>query len=204
MDHGRLPWLRPEQIDAEQRELYDRVTSSFRATSATIPLLDPEGRLHGPFNPMLTSPATGLALEALGRALRSSDTLPRLVFEAVVIMCASSLRASYEWYAHAPLAKQAGLSDEQVDAVFRGDFERLVPTVSAGLVRLVIASLHHARPADEDVAAVRSQFGAGAVTEVVVTIGHYHVIGMLMSTWDSPMPEGVPDPFADAAQRKGP
>ncbi len=204
MDHGRLPWLRPEQLDAEQREFYERVTSSFRASSATIPLLGPEGRLHGPFNPMLTSPATGLALEALGRALRAPGTLPRLVFESVVIMCASFLRASYEWYAHAPLARQAGLSDEQVDAVFRGEFERLVPTVPAGLVRLVVASLHHEHPADEDVTAVRSLFGAGAVTEVVVTIGHYNVIGMLMSTWDSPMPEGVADPFAGEAPRQGP
>lgn len=203
MDHGRLPWLLPGQLDPEQRELYDRVTSSFRGSSATIPLLDPEGRLHGPFNPMLTSPVTGLALEALGRALRSPGTLPRLVFESVVIMCASSLRASYEWYAHAPLARQAGLSDEQVEAVFQGDFERLVPTVPAGLVRLVLASLHHERPADEDVAEVRALFGAGAVTEVVVTIGHYHVIGMLMSTWDSPMPEGVTDPFAGEGPRQG-
>lgn len=156
----------PDDLGPEQRELCDRVTSSFCAGSATIPLLDPRGRLNGPFNPMLTSPTTGLALEELGRALRSPGTLPRLVFESVVIMCASFLRASYEWYAHAPLARQAGLSDGQVDAVFHGDFERLAPTVPVGLVRLVVASLRHERPADEDVAEVRSLYGAGAVTEV--------------------------------------
>jgi 4-carboxymuconolactone decarboxylase len=201
MDHGRLPWLRPVDLDPAQRVLYDRVTSSFRAASTTIPLLDEEGRLNGPFNPMLTSPGIGVALEELGRALRSPGTLPRLVFESVVIMCASSLRASYEWYAHAPLAREAGLSEEQVHAVFRGDFERLAPTVPIELVRLVVASLAHTRPADEDVAAVRSLYGAGAVTEVIVTIGHYHVIAMLMSVWDCPMPHDVPDPFAGAAPR---
>jgi 4-carboxymuconolactone decarboxylase len=204
MDHGRLPWLRPDELDPEQRELYDVVASSFRARSTTIPLLTPEGRLNGPFNPMLTSPATGLALEAMGRALRSPGTLPRLLFESVVIMCASSLRASYEWYAHAPLARQAGLTDEQVEAVLQGDFEQLVPTVPSGLVGLVVASLHHEPPSDEDVAELRSLFGAGAVTEVVVTVGHYNLLGMLMSTWDSPMPEGVADPFADAPPRPGP
>lgn len=199
MDHGRLPWLRPDDLDPAQRALYDRVTTSFRAGSTTIPLLDDEGRLNGPFNPMFTSPGIGLALEELGRALRSPGTLPRLVFESVVIMCASSLRASYEWYAHAPLARQVGLSEEQVDAVFRGEFEQLAPTVPIELVRLVVASLAHARPGDEDVAAVRSLYGAGAVTEVVVTIGHYHVIASLMSVWASPMPHDAPDPFADVA-----
>ena len=41
-----------------------------------MPLTDEGGRLEGPFNAMLFSPAVGHALQALGGALRYQGTLP--------------------------------------------------------------------------------------------------------------------------------
>src|SRR5690606_38720685 len=104
MDHGRLPWLKRTELDDEQRAFYDLVASSPRAASTITPLLDDEGRFHGPFNPMLTNPRLGTVLDELGKALRFPGTLPRIAFESIVLMVASHLRAGYEWYAHAPLA----------------------------------------------------------------------------------------------------
>ena len=44
--HGRLPWFRPEDFTAEQREYYDGLLASPRDRDA---VLDEQGRLNGPF-----------------------------------------------------------------------------------------------------------------------------------------------------------
>lgn len=196
MNHGRLPWLGPGDLDDEQRAFYDLIASSPRAASVDTPLLDETGRFHGPFNAMLTHPALGVALDRLGHALRFPGSLPRAVFESVVVMVASARRAGYEWYAHAPLARAAGVSTAQLAAVFHGDYEALAPTIRPATVRLVRDTLENRAPAVATVRAVEDAYGTSGVTEIVIAVSHYETIATLMRTWDTPMPDGVPDPFA--------
>jgi 4-carboxymuconolactone decarboxylase len=195
MNHGRLPWLGPGDLGDEQRAFYDLIASSPRAASMDTPLLDEAGRFHGPFNQMLTHPALGVALDRLGHALRFPGSLPRAVFESVVVTVASARRAGYEWYAHAPLARAAGVSAAQLAAVFDGDYEALAPTIGPATVRLVRDTLENRAPSAATVRAVEEAYGASGVTEIVVAVSHYETIATLMRTWGAPMPDGVPDPF---------
>lgn len=195
MNHGRLPWLGPGDLDDEQRAFYDLIASSPRAASVDTPLLDEAGRFHGPFNQMLTHPALGVALDRLGHALRFPGSLPRVVFESVVVMVAAARRAGYVWYAHVPLARAAGVCATQLAAVFAGDYETLAPTIGPATVRLVRDTLENRAPASATVRAVEDAYGASGLTEIVVGVSHYETIATLMRTWDAPMPDGVPDPF---------
>lgn len=195
MRHGRLPWLGPGQLDARQREFYDSVAASPRASSKITPLFDAEGRFNGPFNAMLPVPELGIAVNRVGTALRFPGTLPRLVFESIVLISARERHAGYEWYAHAPLAEAAGLRPDQIQAVLQGDYAALSTSVAPALIELVLASLHHEQPSENLVRDVVKAYGTSGVTEAVMTVGHYDLISALMSTWDSPMPDGVPDPL---------
>ena len=54
----RLPHLRPDELDVEQRNLYDTINQGPRRSaqpglSSPVGLVDDEGRLQGPFNAML-------------------------------------------------------------------------------------------------------------------------------------------------------
>lgn len=71
--HGRLPWLRPGDLDDEQREYYDRLLNSPRDRASYV---DDQGRLHGAFNARLLDPPVGTAIQRLGAALRRQAHRP--------------------------------------------------------------------------------------------------------------------------------
>ncbi len=75
-DHGRLPWFAPDELAPDARELYERIVGGPRTQVArAFPLTDDTGRLNGPFNAMLLSPAIGNALQELGAAIRYRSNL---------------------------------------------------------------------------------------------------------------------------------
>lgn len=196
MENGRLHWFLPEELDPEQRRLYDEIVDSPRAANRQTPLTDDAGRLHGPFNALLTDPHLGGHIQALGRALRFSDQLPRVVFESIVLVVAAERRSAYEWYAHAPIARAAGLTDAQLDAIRAGRYRELAPLVEPELLDLVLAAVRHEVPSVETVRAVEQAYDTATVTAVAATVGYYDLLATLMRTWDTQLPDGAPDPFA--------
>jgi 4-carboxymuconolactone decarboxylase len=193
---GLLPWPTPEELNPEQREFYDTVVASPRATGRPTPLTDEDGRLHGPFNAMLTNPAIGDAMQAIGIALRFSGKLPRAVFEALVLMVAVERHASYEWYAHAPIALRRGMTEAQLAAIHEHRWDETDGLLSPNVVQLARDTLAHVQPSEDVVRAVEKEFGSAGVTEIVVTVSNYDAIAALMRTWDAQLPEGVADPLA--------
>ncbi len=196
MENGRLHWFLPEELAPEQRDLYDAIVDSPRAANRLTPLTDDAGRLHGPFNVLLTAPPIGEHIQALGRALRFSDRLPRLVFETIVLILAAERRSAYEWYAHAPIARAAGLTDAQVDAIRAGRHRELASVVGRDLLDLVLAAVRHETPTVETVRAVEQAYDTATVTAVAATVGYYDLLATLMRTWDTQLPDGATDPFA--------
>ena len=195
---GLLPWPTPEELTAEQREFYDTVVASPRAAARPTPLTDDDGRLYGPFNAMLTNPPVGDAIQAVGIALRFSGTLPRPVFEALVLMVAVKRHASYEWYAHAPIALRRGMTEQQLAAIHQHRWLETDGLLSPDVVRLACDTLAHVQPSEDVVRGVEKEFGAAGVTEIVVTLTNYDAIATLMRTWDAQLPEGVEDPLDPA------
>lgn len=195
MENGRLHWFLPEELAPEQRRLYDEIVDSPRAANRKTPLTDDAGRLHGPFNALLTAPSLGEQIQALGRALRFSDQLPRVVFESIVLVVAAERRSAYEWYAHAPIARAAGLTDAQLAAIHARRYQDLTPVIEPDLLELVLAALRHETPSADTVRAVEQAYDTATVTAVVATVGYYDLLASLMRTWDTQLPEGAVDPF---------
>jgi 4-carboxymuconolactone decarboxylase len=188
MKRGRLDWYHPAELNPDQLSLYEQITGRFSGASRPTPLTDPEGRLEGPFNVMLTSPSLGAALNGVGNTLRFPGTLPRAVFETIVLVVGAERAAEYEWYAHRPLAERAGVEQAAIAAVRRGDYEAALTGPLAALVR---ATLDHKQPPAEAVAAVEADYGVAGVTEVVAAVAYYDLIAALLRTWDIPLPEGA-------------
>jgi len=71
----RLHQLRPEELDAEQRALYDLLTADGRMVQGAthlsgVQMVDAEGRMEGPFNAWLTHAGIGWAAQEMSRRLR--------------------------------------------------------------------------------------------------------------------------------------
>ena len=130
MQHGRIPWPTPDELTDEQRAVQHAITSGPRASGApAFSLTDDEGRLHGPFNAMLLAPQVGLAMQELGGALRYRTSLTDREREIAILQVAVARRSEFEWYAHERVGVRAGLTDDELADLLRGE---LPATFSAG------------------------------------------------------------------------
>jgi 4-carboxymuconolactone decarboxylase len=79
------------------------------------------GRLTPLDGMLLHSPALADGWNSLLGAVRGASTLPADIRELAVLRVAELNGADYEWTAHEPVAKAAGMTDAQLSALRGGD-----------------------------------------------------------------------------------
>ena len=195
--HGRLPWLAPNELDASARALYDRIAGGPRAQGPqAFALADENGRLHGPFNAMLVSPEVGSAMQELGTAIRYRSGLTARAREIAILELAALRRSAFEWYAHERVGRQAGLTDAEIAALHDGE---AAPTLDATelLVREIVRTLVHERDLDDATFARASQtLGERVLMDLIALTGYYDLLALGLRVWRTPLPEGAQPPFA--------
>ena len=103
----RLAPLGLAKLTPEQKKVADAIVSG------------PRGGLRGPFEPWLRSPTLADRAQKLGEYCRFNNSLPADLSELAICLVGRHFKAQYEFYAHAALAKKAGLSADIVEAVKR-------------------------------------------------------------------------------------
>jgi 4-carboxymuconolactone decarboxylase len=160
------------------------------------------GKLTALDGVLLHSPEFADGWNSMLGAIRGASTLPADVRELVILRVASRNGAAYEWAAHEPLARQAGLGDEQIAAIRVGGAGAgstsasggavLSPAQWAALAYADAMTLHVAVP-DDLFTAVRAHFGERQVLELTVTVAAYNMVSRVLVALDVRAGE---DPFA--------
>lgn len=156
--------------------------------------VDDAGRLLGPFNAMLYSPAVGLPLQELGAALRFRTGFTRREREIATLVVAAHLRSDFEWYAHERLGRDAGLAQDEVDALRAGRGPLL------GDVReRVVYEAARQLAAEHDLGdAVFTEavatLGRSGVVELVALVGYYASLALQLRVFRVGVPDGEPAP----------
>lgn len=176
---ARMPWLRPEELDEDQRRLYDTFVAGPRQSQAELfPVADAAGILSGPYNAMLLSPAVGAPMELLGRAVRYGIGLPARVRELAILTVAHLTESDVEWRAHEGMARAAGVPEDTI-----GSLRSAAPVLEEGLDATVHSFvsdlLTEHRVSDDDFAAITSRFGRSGALELVATAGYYQLVAHL-------------------------
>lgn len=194
----RLPLLHPDELDDEQRAVYAALTGGPRARQTrSVRLLDPEGRLLGPFNAMLYSPAVGTPLQALGAALRFRGTFSPREREIAILVVAAHHKSDFEWYAHERIGREAGLRDEEL-ATLRTGGDPLLADARERIVHAVTRSLvTDADLSDALYAEAVATLGRPAVVELVTLVGYYSALALQLRVFRVPVPPGEPAPTWD-------
>jgi 4-carboxymuconolactone decarboxylase len=187
MSERRLRPLRPDELDPEQRALYDALADPPGRVG-----LDPDGCLHGPFDAMLRAPRSGAALQSVGAALRYGGVLTERVRELATLQVAAHHRSDFEWYAHAPLAAKAGLPSALVEAVRAGG--RVEPDDPAErAAAIVVAQLLTTGDVDDDAwADAVGRLGEAGAVELTTLVGYYGLLAMQMRVLRVPLPPDAP------------
>jgi 4-carboxymuconolactone decarboxylase len=144
----------------------------------------------------------GRHLSALGARLRYRTSLERRLSELAIITVGARWKAEFEWWAHARMALEHGISTGVVEAIGRGDDPPFAP--DAGDERAVFAATQQLAAEgrlDPGVyAAAQELLGDEGMVELVALCGYYTLISYLLNAFDVPLPPGAARQWDDSAR----
>jgi 4-carboxymuconolactone decarboxylase len=153
------------------------------------------GKLTALDGVLLHSPPFADGWNGMLGAVRGASTLPADIRELAILRVASRNGADYEWVAHEPLARQAGLGDEQIAAIRGGGGGGgLSPAQWAALGYADAMTLHVTVPG-EVFDAVRGHFSEQELLELTVTVAAYNMVSRVLVALEVSPGE---DPFGPA------
>lgn len=189
----RMEPLRPEAMTDDQRAVYDALVSGKRGAAIKAP----DGTLIGPFNAMLLNPHVGNRVQSLGEALRFDISLSRRVIEIATLVVGAHWRAQFEWWAHERLAKQAGLSDEIIAAIKRGERPALDDASEATAYDVASELYRTQRLSDATYARAEEHFGQAGMFELTALVGYYSLVSIILNGFNVPLAAGETLPFPE-------
>jgi 4-carboxymuconolactone decarboxylase len=135
---SNLPLLGLDDLNAEQKSLWDYIVEGPRGASLPKPLK----YLPGPFNPWLQIPSFGQCGAEMGERLRTASVLPGKLRELAILATGVHWKAEFEFWAHARIARAEGLPEPIIDALknstlppYEDDSQRLVHLAAQELVK---------------------------------------------------------------------
>ena len=176
----RLQPIRPEEQDEQQRALHASITGGPRAAGPQhFALTGHDGSLRGPFNAFLLSPGVGGALERLGAAVRYDTSLSGRTRELAILAVAAHWSSAFEWDSHEAVARAAGVTEAELDALRRGDVPALVDEDERAVAELVCCLLA-GDVSDEEWERWAEPLGETAVFELCTLVGYYSTLALQM------------------------
>jgi 4-carboxymuconolactone decarboxylase len=187
---SRLKRMAFEEMSAEQQAQYERIRRARQPRA--------DGQFGGPFDPWLRRPEVAARALSLGNYIWERTTVGRRIVELAILVTGSHWRSNVEWVAHARMAREQGVSDEVIQAVF----ERRMPENAPDDEKLTIAvcrALHETQdlPLELYRQAVAT-WGEEGLVDIIQTIGYYTFVSMTLNAFDVPTREGDPTPFPRA------
>jgi 4-carboxymuconolactone decarboxylase len=182
---SRYREITPAEMTPEQRRVHDLIVSGRR------------GRFGGPFQILIRAPEICRQVAQLGEHLRWGTSLPARLSELAIITTARFWRAQYEWYAHAPLAEQAGVPAAAIEAIRRGDTPDFTEADEALVYRICTDLQRTQRLSEARFAEAIRVLGEAGLVEVIALIGYYTLIGNTLNTFQVAVPDGVTPPFPE-------
>ena len=173
------------EMNPAQKRVHDMIVSGRR------------GRFGGPFELLIRAPEICEHLSRLGEHLRWGTSLPARLSELAICVTAQHLRAQYEWFAHAPLAVEAGVPAAAIEAIRTGGTPQFAAQDEALVYRTCREIIDTRRLSDASFTEVVDAFGEAGLVEIVALIGYYTAIGNTLNVFQVALPAGQALPFPE-------
>ena len=174
----RVPYATRDGMDAAGQAVWDEIETS-------------RGGVARNYAAILNNPQAAGALAELGGYARYETPLPPRIKALAVLTAAREACGHYVWTVNQGAARDAGLSDDIIDAIreyrapagFNGD--------DATVVQFVLELLRQHRISDATFEAMRLLVGNAGVVDVLVVSGYYHTLAHTLQALDVDLPEGT-------------
>jgi 4-carboxymuconolactone decarboxylase len=176
---ARLSSLSVDALDDEQKAAL--------AQLQTVLSLD---GLGGPFSVWLRMPGIGPKLIDLFVTHRRHGKLEKRLFELMTLVVIRHWSAQFAWWAHSRRSKDIGITPEIIESIRN----RRPPTIDKADEKLVfdvtteIMTTQHL--SDATYARAKALLGEGVLIELIFAIGFYNMVGITLSSFDIPTPDG--------------
>ncbi len=176
---SRMTMPDPDTFTDHQQRVYDAIASG------------PRGRVRGPLAIWLNRPGLAEHAQALGQYCRYDSSLPPRLSELAILTMAVYWQAGFEWWAHKPIALKAGIAEEVLRALRKGEepipFSREDERVVHGFIATLLRFRNLPEARYQEAIAV---LGADQVVDLVGLAGYYTLISMTLNVFDVGLPEG--------------
>jgi 4-carboxymuconolactone decarboxylase len=182
---SRLPDTSRESLDAEQQIVADLITNG------------PHGKVMGPYPAWLQSPELAKRARALSEYLRFQSAPSKRLAELAILITGRYWKAEFEFYAHAELARKAGLEEHIIEALAAGRRPEFTQTEDVVVYELCTEMLDSRRISDATYKRGLETFGMQTLVELVAIMGYYCMVSITLNAFEAPLPDGEPSPFPD-------
>ena len=183
MSAARPPELDVAELSPDQQKIYDDIMKG------------PRGVVEGPLRVWLQSPGLADRAQALGAFCRYGTALPERLSELAILVTGAYWQSGFEWAVHAPIARKAGLTEQQIEDIRTGGTPSFEDS-EARIVHAVAYSLHHEkRIGNELYEEAVEALGTVALVDLIGILGYYTLISMTINAFDVPVPTGQSEPF---------
>lgn len=185
---SRLTRKTYEELTDDQREVFDNIVAS-------RPVKPKDGHIGGPFDIWLRSPELGRRLVGLGGFFRFNTSVDRRYIELVILVTGQSWQAQFEWWAHEPMAREAGVPEDVIQAIKNGDQPQLSDAGDQAAYAMTNELIQTRELSEQSYAAAVAQFGEVGVAELIALSGFYTMVSMTLNGFDVDLPAGAEAPF---------
>ena len=187
---GRIALSEPTGLTASQQSLYKVISETavpWADASGFVAKVD-DGRLIGPFNIVLENPELGGAFLKFQNAEEKMTSLTERVRQVVILTVGSVWKAPYELYAHAAVARTAGLPEAAVEELAKGEVAIGLPSEEQ-LAQQFTKQLALERTVSRELFdQAKDVFGVRGLVDMVFLAGCYETVCSLLNTFAVPAP----------------
>ena len=182
-DGPRFPQAVMEQLSPEQQ-----------AVAADV-LKQSSAGLGGPYGMLIKSPELLKRYLQMTDYLRQKTSVPRRLNEMAILLEARIWDAQYEWWAHEPLARKAGLSDAIIADIREGKRPGSMQPDEAIVYDVVTELLNKRQLSDDTFGKAKQILGEQQVVDLVAVTGFYVMVSAVVIAGRVAIPGGGPPPM---------
>jgi alkylhydroperoxidase family enzyme len=160
------------------------------STPRIAPLASSEAELNI-LKTMANHPKLAEAWQPFASYVLRDNTLPPRDRELLILRIGWLNRAEYEWGHHSRLAKQVGLTDEEILRVTEGPETAGWSSFERALLRAADELHKSAYISDRTWAYLDARYDEKQLMDVVFTVGQYNMVSWALRSFRVPMEEGL-------------
>lgn len=164
-------------------------------------LLGPDGSVLNIFGTLANHPDMMRRWLVFASHVLAKNTLSPRDRELLILRTGWNCRSRYEWGQHVLIARECGISDDEIDRVAEGpdapgwsDYDRALLAAADELHRESSLS-------DATWSALSQRCSTEQMLDVIATVGNYHLVAMFLNSTRVALDAGVPDVAMPPSER---